>query len=89
MNYLVAFSISLLYVGLRSTQQINVTSKRYAWIPPISMLMALADFYMINLIVDSTLPIAVAIGLGGAAGACTSVYLVDKHFSKEKKVCPQ
>jgi len=89
-NYLIAFSISMLYVGLRSTQQISVTNKRYAWIPPVSMLMAISDFYMINLIVDSTMSIALAIGLGGASGACTSVFLIDRHFKrKEKQACQQ
>lgn len=75
MIYLLAFLVSMLYVALRSFQQLNVVHSKYWWVPVVSMLMAFADYWMINAIVTSTPTIAVAIGLGGSVGACISMAL--------------
>lgn len=81
MIYLSAFFISMVYVGLRSFQQLNVMHSKYAWVPVVSMLMAFADYWMINAIVQSTPAIAVSIGLGGATGACISMAIYPSHKS--------
>lgn len=78
-----AFIVSVTYVGLRSFQQLNVMHSKYKLIPFVSMMMALADWWTINKIVAQGWHIALAIGLGGACGACISVW-AHKRFVEKK-----
>lgn len=78
-----AFGVALTYVGLRSFQQLNVMHSKYRLIPPVSMLMAIADWWTINKVVSQGWHIAIAIGIGGATGACISVW-AHKRFVEKK-----
>lgn len=84
-SYLAAYAVSLLYVGLRSFQQLNVMHSQYWWIPPVSMSMAFADYFVINQMVNHPWDIAIAIGAGGATGACLSVYWHAKLRARKEK----
>lgn len=81
--YLKAFGMALFYVGLRSTQQLNVFHKQYKFIPFVSMLMAGADYLSINWMVHNNWHIAIAIGLGGATGAIISTALHSKLMERK------
>lgn len=87
LTYIAAFAVSLIYVGLRSFQQLNVMHAKYWWVPPTSMAMAVSDYWVINQTVNSGMAIALPIGLGGATGACLSIYL-HNQWNKRKKQTP-
>ena len=86
--YLLAFLASLLYVGRRSVQQLNVQHKLYYLIPPFSLIMATLDIYVVSTIVKHDMSemwlLVLALGGGGAIGSCAATYLHDKHLTKEK-----
>ncbi len=79
-----SYLVSVLYVGLRSTQQLNVVHGRYKWLVPTSMGMAVADYYIINTIVAQTPWVILAFGLGGATGCAISMKW-NASFLKQKE----
>lgn len=81
---ILAFLVSTLYVGLRATQQLNVQSARYALVPIVSMAMAVADYWTINLVVKTGWEVVLPVGLGGATGACLAIYVNQRWLSKRK-----
>lgn len=76
-----AFLVSVLYVGLRSTQQLNVVRERYSMLLPTSLGMAVADYYIINTVVSSTPWVILSFGFGGALG-CFIGMKIDKRLRK-------
>lgn len=81
MTYFAAFVVYLLYVLLRATQQRQVQHAEYWRMPPVSILMALADvFLVVNVIKtsDDTLALvglALCMGLGGGLGSMLGTWL--------------
>lgn len=84
MNLIAAFFTAAIYVGLRSYQQLNVVHLNYKLVPPISMAMAAADYFLIHTIVSSTPIVVIACGLGGAAGCMISMYVESKVNKKPR-----
>ena len=81
MIYFILFSTSILYVGLRSLQQRNVTNDNYIWIAPTSVGMAAVDaFLMVNVVKQGwSIPLVLSVGLGGAIG-CICAMLFHKRY---------
>lgn len=82
-----AYLVSVLYVGLRSTQQLNVVHNRYGLLIPTSMGMAVADYYIINTIVSQSPWVILAFGLGGATGCAISMKL-HANWRKHERLAP-
>ncbi len=85
--YASIFLASLVYVAVRSGQQINVHKKLYSMIPIFSVAMGFLDVFIMSMIVKHASGelwmIAGSMGLGGGIGSCLAVYLHEK-FIKEK-----
>lgn len=82
---LLCYITSVLYVALRSTQQLNVMNGRYSLIAPTSLGMAVADYYIIQNVVNNSEWVILAFGLGGATG-CILGMRFDKYL-KWRKAC--
>lgn len=80
------FFASLLYVGLRSFQQRNVTNDNYAWVVPTSICMAAVDASLMISIVKNgwSIPLVLSVGIGGGLG-CIVAMLFHKHYVMRKK----
>ena len=86
MIYLILFLSSILYVGLRSFQQRNVTNDNYLWVVPTSCGMAAVDAYLMINVVKSgwSIPLVLSVGLGGAIG-CICAMLIHKRYILKRK----
>lgn len=85
MLYLAAFACSFLNIGLRSWQQLNVMHRKYLWIVPTSLMMAVCEALILFKLVNNGFGwVVLAIGLGGGLGSLCSTYLHSK-LTKEKK----
>lgn len=86
MIYLILFSSSVLYVGLRSLQQRNVTNDNYIWVVPTSCGMAAVDaFLMLNVVKQGwSIPLVLSVGLGGALGCIMAMLFHKKYILKRK-----
>lgn len=85
MIYFLAFLTSFLNIGLRSFQQLNVIHRKYWWILPTSMTMAVCEaLILLNVVHNGFGWVVLAIGLGGGLGSITSTFLHGK-LTKEKK----
>ena len=86
--YLSIFLASLVYVAVRSGQQINVQNKIYMLIPLFSIVMGFLDVFIMSMIVKHATGelwmIASVMGLGGGIGSCLAVYLHHKYLTKKK-----
>ena len=84
--YLLAFLTSFGLIFLKSFQQLNVVKKAYKWIIPVSMMMAVAEVYIVATTAKNGyhFMLVFLIGLGAGLGSCAAVYLHDK-ITKEKK----
>lgn len=81
--YVTAFLSSMVYIGLKSAQQLNVVHKAYWWIIPTSLAMATCEVYIIATIAKSGLGwLIVAVGLGGGIGSILATYLHGRFVSK-------
>lgn len=84
MWFVLAFLASFMNIGLRSFQQLNVMHRKYAFILPVSMLMAVCEAIILLKVVHSGFGwVVLAIGLGGGLGSITSTYLHTKLVSKK------
>lgn len=81
LTLVMAFSATILTVGLKANQNLSVHYGRYALILPSSMMLGAVDYFMINTIVASSPWIIVATGLGGAVG-CILAMNFDKWWRK-------
>jgi hypothetical protein len=85
LNYLLAFLSSFFFVGLKSTQQLNVQHKQYVWILPTSLLMATCEVYVVASVAKNGWGwLVVAIGLGAGLGAIAATWLHDKFIGGKK-----
>lgn len=81
MIYLLAFVASLLYIGLKATQQRQVMACEYRRMPAVSMGMAFCEVFIVaNVAHTADSPwglfwLAVAIGSGSALGSILGTYL--------------
>lgn len=80
-NLLLAFLATWVSVGLKATQNLSVFHSRWLHIPPTSLMLAVVDYYIINLIVTSSPWVIAATALGGAAGCWCSI-LFNNHWKK-------
>jgi hypothetical protein len=74
LQFAAVFGVATVYVGLRSLQQLNVQHSMYAGVFPVSLMMALADSWMIAVLAATGVSgISVAYGLGGGTGCTISI----------------
>jgi len=85
--YLSAFGASLIYIGLKALQQLNVAHYNYRWIAPVSMLMALCEGYIIVAWAreGSGFWLFVPIGLGAGIGAMAAMLFHQRIIKKEER----
>lgn len=82
-TYILAFFASLVFVGLKSTQQLNVVHKQYWWILPTSLAMASMEVFVVATVAKNGWGwLALAIGLGAGIGAMAATWLHDKYITK-------
>jgi len=82
MTYLLAFLSSFIFVGLKSWQQLNVVHRKYWWILPTSLAMALCEVYVVSTIAKTGWGlVALAIGFGAGLGAILATWL-HSHMTK-------
>ena len=81
MTYFWPAVAAMLYVFLRSLQQLNVMRERYAWILPTSVAMAATDVFVIAVIAAQgwNLPLVLVLGVSGGIGSIFAV-LFHKKF---------
>lgn len=81
--YLPAFLVSLLYVGMKATQQRQVMAAQYWRMPALSFGMAFCEVFIVGNVsvgavggnLQSLVILACAIGAGGAAGSIFGTWL--------------
>ena len=87
-TYLLAFLSSYFYVGLKSWQQSNVAAKKYWWILPTSLCMAVLEVYTVGLMSKQGLGVLVlVIGAGGGLGSICATYLHNRLLEQKENVC--
>lgn len=71
------FFATMAYVALRSWQQLNVVRRRYWWIVPTSMLMAMGDVFLITAFARSgwVWSVILSAGVGGGLGSLAATVL--------------
>lgn len=70
------FAASFVLIFLKAFQQQSVVGGYYAWVTPVSMMMALAECTIIVEVASiQTLWAAVPMGLGGGLGAMLGMYI--------------
>lgn len=80
--YLLAFFASFIFVGLKSTQQLNVVHKAYWWILPTSFAMAACEVYVVATVAKNGYGwIVLAIGFGAGLGAMCATWMHDKFIA--------
>lgn len=85
--YALAFVTSFLFVGLKSWQQLNVVHRKYWWILPTSVAMALCEVYVVSTVAKNGWGvIALVIGVGAGLGSIIATWLHDKlHGQGEQR----
>jgi len=72
---LLVFLSSFTYVGLKSWQQSNVAARKYFWILPTSLCMAVLEVYCVATMSKQGLGwIVLVIGAGGGLGSICATY---------------
>ncbi len=85
--YALAFLSSFFFVGLKSIQQLNVVYRKYWWIVPTSMLMAVCEVYVVASVAKYGWSwIVLAVGSGSGLGSLTATWLHYKFLCKGKNV---
>jgi hypothetical protein len=86
MKYILAFISSFAFVGLKSTQQLNVVHKEYWWILPTSLLMAACEVYIVSTVARNGWGwLVLAIGSGAGLGAMLATFLHGKFIQRSKE----
>lgn len=79
-----AFLSSYLFVGLKSWQQLNVVHRKYWWILPTSVAMALCEVYVVATIASQGFGVlALVIGFGAGLGSISATWLHARFTDKE------
>lgn len=82
-TYLAAFAAAFVFVGLRSTQQLNVVHKKYKWILPTSYMMAFVEVFLISQMAANGVGwIVFFIGTGGGLGSMAATWFHGRYLSK-------
>lgn len=86
MNLAGAFVASVLYVSLRSFQQLNVVREKLSWIMPTSLAMSATDAFIIVAIAKAgwNFWLVLTIGLGGGIGSILAI-LLHKFIHKKPR----
>lgn len=83
-DFLVAFCVSFLAVGLKGFQHKNVIGNHYKLTFVTSLLMQCGEVTSVGLIVKNAWTVAIPLGLGASLGMVVSMFLHDR-FVKGKK----
>lgn len=77
MSLLMIFSASMLYVGLKAFQQLNVTLHKPIWVVPTSFGLATVEIALVVQYAQQGVDAALiaAVGLGSGLGCLISMYL--------------
>lgn len=81
MTFLAAFLVSCLYIFLKATQQRQVMAAEYRKMPPVSILMAFCEVFIVANVAKTAdgIPelslLALCIGTGSALGSILGTYL--------------
>lgn len=87
MNYLLAFLVSMLYVHLKSRQQLSVVHMEFVQIMPNSLGMGFCEVFILSSVIRTSdslaglIALALCIGLGAGFGciAAMKMHLRRKH----------
>jgi uncharacterized membrane protein YfhO len=83
MSYVLLFITSLIFIGLRAFQQLNVQHDRYLWVPPTTACMAVVEItQLLTVVKQGTLLAAIPVAIGGVLGCWLSMYYHAKLRSK-------
>jgi hypothetical protein len=83
--YLLAFLSSFFYIGLKSWQQGNISERKYCWILPTSLCMAVLEVYTVSLMSKQGLGVLVfVIGTGGGLGSICATYIHNRVTSEKE-----
>lgn len=83
---------NFIFIFLKAFQQRNVAFMHYGWVVPTSLLMAVAEVYVVGAVAvnavavglsPALVPFILAVGLGGGLGAVCSMWL-HKRIMREK-----
>lgn len=86
MNYLLAFVVSLVYIGLKATQQRQVMAAQYLRMPGVSIAMGFCEVFIVANVArtaESTWGLALlafSIGAGGGFGSMIGTYLHKRTY---------
>lgn len=74
-QHLLLFVTSLIFIGLRSFQQLNVQYNRYWWVPPTTSAMAVVEItQLLTVVRQGSLWAAIPVASGGILGCWLSMY---------------
>lgn len=81
------FLSSFIFIGLKSTQQLNVVYRQYWWIVPTSMAMATVEvFVVVNAAKNGwSILLVLLIGVGSGLGSLCATYLHSQLVKKDIK----
>jgi hypothetical protein len=84
MEILFAAGAMFAFVFLKAFQQRNVAGSNFLPVVPTSLLMAVAEVYVISVIVRTGFDPALVLGIGAGsgAGAMSAMYLHDRVFGR-------
>ena len=54
MTYVTLFFSSLVFIAMRAFQQLNVQHHRYAWVPPVTAIMAVCEVLTVTAIIKAS-----------------------------------
>ena len=78
---------NFVFIFLKAFQQRNVAHAHYSLIIPTTIAMAFAEVYVVSVIADHgfSIPMVLAVGLGGGIGALVSVWTHTKFVGRKKE----
>ena len=86
MKYLALFLSSLVFIAMRAFQQLNVQHNRYAWVPPVTAMMAVCEVLTVTTIIKvSSLSAAIPLTFGGVLGCWFSMWLHKKMRERNSR----
>jgi hypothetical protein len=82
--FVTGFFASMIFIFFKAFQQRNVAFEHYSWIIPTSIAMALAEFWVIAMIVREgyNLPLVITLGTGSGVGALAATYLHQRYLTR-------
>lgn len=95
LDILLIGAANFVFIFLKAFQQRNVAFLHYWWVPPVSLMLAVAEVFVVGTVAIkattvvtfiSLWPLVVAIGIGGGLGALASMYIHHKYIGEEHAV---